>query len=99
MRTPMSSYGASSTLEVDEVPGRNASLSMENGRRSRHHVEVKVVVYRLIVDVTVNRGMTRNDIACRPEHYTGRRRGVNDVAHAHPVNGENHSRASRVDQG
>src|ERR1700674_3627003 len=98
MRAPVRPYGAAAALTLDKMPGRNPKLAAEHGRGSGHHMKVDIVVERLRIDVLASRGMARDDIACRSEHDTVWRSGVDDVAHAHTVHGENCALALWIDQ-
>ena len=98
MRAPVRFDGAASAFIVDKMPGRNPKVAAEHSRGSGHHMKVEIVVERLGIDVLANRGMARDDIACWSEDDTVWRSGVDNVAHAHTVHGENCALTLWIDQ-
>src|SRR5947208_16486983 len=98
MRLPVRSDRDASAIELEEVALRNAILPFEDGRRTRHHVKVQIVVERLLIDVAIDCRMTRHHGTVRPEHDTAALFGVNDVSNAHAVDRKNEPCAVAIEE-
>src|SRR5262249_52952537 len=85
-------------FKIDKMPRRNALQSSECRRRARHHVEIEVVVDGLWINLAPYRWMLQDDVARRSEHDALFCQRVDEIAHAHAVDGKNHPSALDVDQ-